>query len=155
MKAQVDIIYLMSLLFGVLIGVLIWITVWGQFTASIPANNLFHNTTQGLAAENSATTATDTMANAIVFVYVFANLAALVAAFFANSNPVFAVLGVIVFPIELIFSFIFHDAFFLIMSNSFLSGTLAAFPIIGTFMQGLPFVVGIFAVATIIVTFGK
>ena len=77
----------------------------------------------------------------------------MIAAAFADSSPVFIVPALIILPLEVLFSFILHDAFFQIIQNSTLSGVADGFPLILSFMQDLPIIAFGFAVILIVVTF--
>jgi len=127
-RSQVDIIYLISFFFAAAITIAITIVVWQGLTSS-PAYQSTLNTTQtGHIAIKATNTSLGIFANAIVFIFIFACIASLIAAAFASSSPAFAVLGIIAMPIEILFAFIFHDVFLNIISQSIFSNIVTSYP---------------------------
>ena len=150
-----DFIYLLCFFFAVAIVVGIVIVIWSSLTSSTPFENLMQATHTGQVAQKSATTSINILANAVVFIFIFACVASIIAATFADSAPVFAVLGIIVMPVELIFAFIFHDAFLGIISQSAFGPIVTTAPSLVYAFQYLPLISLIVSVMMIIVTFIK
>ena len=155
MKAQADIIYIITMVFAVAISFFVVVLIWHGLTASAPFQQLTNATTQGKAAVHSVNTGFGIFADAIVFGMILSFIASLMAAAVSSSSPIFAVLMFIILPVEILFSFIFHDVFFSIMQSSFFSGMITAYPVIFTMFQYLPLITFGFALIIIIVTFGK
>jgi hypothetical protein len=89
------------------------------------------------------------------FAYIFFAFGAIIAAAFTESNPVFAALGFVVLPIELLLSFGFHDAFFSMIGNSAFAPLTAAYPMVALTFQYLPIGTFVLAIIVLAVTFGK
>ena len=155
MRAQVDLVYLLVSLFVVVIALFAADKIWTGLTSSAPFQNLTNATSQGQLAVKQTQTSINIRNDAVVFIYIFAAVASMVAGAFTDSAAVFAVVGVIVLPIELLFSFVFHDAFFEITSNSFLSGIVAAYPATMTLFQYLPLITFSLGLVMLIVVFVK
>ena len=153
MKGQADMIYLLAMLFIVIIALFAVDSIWNGFRTNPTSQQLFNATPQGRLAETNATTGINILNNAVILLYVIGAIASVIAAAFADSSPVFIVPALIILPLEVLFSFILHDAFFQIIQNSTLSGVADGFPLILSFMQDLPIIAFGFAVILIIVTF--
>ena len=157
-KLQVDGIYLIVILFALIIGIVVWAALWGNFVNNpIAQSKLFNKTINPVGATSAAqaTKSIDLLANFVIFLFFVAAIAAIVSAIFTESNPAFAIVGIVVFPIEILLTYLFHDIFFAMASNSFLGPTIASFPIIITFMQNFPLIAGVIYLVIIIATFTK
>ena len=155
MKGQADVAYLLAYGFCIAIALVVLIMFWQQFSTSpswtnaIASNQLAQN---GVA---SANTAIFNMGNALAIVWIISAIASVVATFFIDSSPVFAVLGIIAMPIELFLSLIFHDFFFTMANNSFLAPVIAQLPILSNFFSALPVITLVMVFASIIFTFAR
>lgn len=153
MKGQADPIYLIAMLFIVAIALFAVDSIWNAFKTNPTSAQLFNATPQGQIAVRSATTGINILNNAVVLLYVIGAIASIIAAAFADSSPVFIVPALIILPLEVLFSFIFHDMFFEVIQNSFLSGVASGFPLILQLFEYLPIISFGFAVVLIVVTF--
>ena len=155
MRGQVDFIYLLVFFFAVAIVLAIVIVIWSSLTSSVPFEALMQATPTGKIAQANATTSINILANALVFIFIFACIASMIAASFANSAPAFAVIGIIAMPIELIFAFIFHDEFLTLVSQSVFAPVVTAAPSLITAFQYLPLISLVVSVLLIVVVFIK
>ena len=64
-------------------------------------------------------------------------------------------MGIIILPVEILLSFIFHDFFFILASNSFLAPVIAQLPFMVGFWTYVPFICGIFVALSLVLTFAK
>ena len=155
MKAQVDIISLIALLFIVAIAFFATVEIWGGLTSSPTFQHLTNSTPQGQLAVKNVNTSLGIFANAIVLAFVVGAIASIIAAGLTSSSPVFAAMTFIILPVEVLFAFIFHDAFFAIMQSSFFAGLITTYPLVFTLFQYLPITAFILSLVLIIVTFIK
>ncbi len=155
MKAQADLIFLIGMLFAIVIAVFVVDNIWIQFKTNPTSQQIFNATPQGRLAETNATTSINIINNAIVMIFIVAALASIIAAAFTSSSPIFIIPALIVLPVEVLFAFIFHDAFFTIIQNSVFSGIATTYPTIITLFQYLPIISFVLAIVMIIVTFTK
>ena len=155
MKAQVDIISLIELLFIVAIAFFATVEIWGGLTSSPTFQHLTNSTPQGQLAVKNVNTSLGIFANAIVLAFVVGAIASIIAAGLTSSSPVFAAMTFIILPVEVLFAFIFHDAFFAIMQSSFFAGLITTYPLVFTLFQYLPITAFILSLVLIIVTFIK
>ena len=153
MKLQADVIYLIIMLFIVVVALFAVDAIWNGFQTNPVSQQLFNATPQGRLAEANTTTSINILNNAAVILYIIGALASIIAAAFTESSPVFLVPALVILPIEVLFSFIFHDVFFMVVQNSFFAGIATGFPMILTVFQYLPIISFGFAVILIVVTF--
>jgi len=160
MKGQLDSIYYLTIGTLVIIVMFFMTYVWSTLdTNAIATNTIFNPATNpvGVHAQVQSTQAINILDNFSVFLYVIAALAAIVLALFSESNPIFAVLGIIVYPIEILLSYVFHDIFFAFLEGSVVGSAVnqASFPLVITFMQNLPIICAILYLLIIIAEFAK
>ena len=155
MKAQVDIISLIALLFIVAIAFFATVEIWGGLTSSPTFQHLTNSTPQGQLAVKNVNISFSIFADAIVMAFIVGAIASIIAAGLTSSSPVFAALTFIILPVEVLFAFIFHDAFFAIMQSSFFAGLITTYPLVFTLFQYLPITAFILSLVLIIVTFIK
>ncbi len=155
MKGQVDIISLIAILFIVAIAFFATVQIWNGLNSSPTFTHLTNSTSQGRLAVKNVNTSLGIFANAIVLAFIVGALASIIAAGLTSSSPVFAALTFIILPVEVLFAFIFHDAFFSIMQSSFFAGLVTSYPIVFTLFQYLPITAFILSLVLIIVTFSK
>lgn len=155
MKAQADIVYLIAAVLAVAIGLLAVDMIWNALAGNPAAQQLFNATSQGQLAERGAGSAISTLNNAVVILFIIAAVASIIAAAFADSSPIFLVPALVLLPLEIMFAFIFHDAFFQIVSNSSFASAVAQYPSMLTLFQYLPVICFVVAIIEIIVTFVK
>ena len=155
MKAQVDIISLTALLFIVAIAFFATVEIWGGLTSSPTFQHLTNSTPQGQLAVKNVNISFSIFADAIVMAFIVGAIASIIAAGLTSSSPVFAALTFIILPVEVLFAFIFHDAFFAIMQSSFFAGLITTYPLVFTLFQYLPITAFILSLVLIIVTFIK
>jgi hypothetical protein len=153
LKGQADIIYLTGMLFIVVIALFAVDMIWHGFQTNQTSQQLFNATPQGQLAQKNANTSINILNNAVVILYVAGAIASIIAAAFSDSSAVFIVPAMVILPIEVLFAFIFHDAFFTIVEQSSLGTVASGYPLILTLFQYLPMVSFGFAVILIIVTF--
>jgi hypothetical protein len=154
-KAQADIIYLFALLFVMVIALFVVDQIWSGLTTNPATQHLFNSTTQGTKAEANVGTSLNILNNAVVLLFLIGVFASVIAAAFTDSSPIFLMPALVILPIEVFFAFIFHDAFFSIVQNSFFAGPAAAYPAIVTLFQYLPIAALVLAVIEVIVIFLK
>lgn len=156
MKAQADMVYLVAVLFVVVLAVFVVDKVWMGLEGSPQFTTLSNSTSVGSHGVKSANTAIAIINNAIVLVFIGSAIGSILAAAFTETSIIFAVPALVILPIEILFSMIFHDAFFTIMDSSFLSGVITAYGTnIVTLFQYLPSVCLVLAVIEIAVLFIK
>lgn len=94
--------------------------------------------------------------NILSLAFIFLCLGSIIAAFFTDSHPALAFVGILLSPIAIFISFGLHDVFFSIIQSSSYFGALATqYPLTTLMFQYLPVMTFIFAVLIAIVTFGK
>jgi hypothetical protein len=157
-KAQADII--VGIVYFFVFILVLWIftlifqtSLFGnpQVTNSLnPGHNA--NVTGVFAGTSGFFTGINTIA---AFLYIFIAIGAVVAAAFTESHPVFAVMGILLLPVELVFSFGFHDAFFSVIANSAFSPLVAQYPFVVTTFTYLPIITLVMAILVLIATFAK
>jgi hypothetical protein len=155
MKGQVDIIYLMVTVFVVVLAVFVVNVLWAGFQSSPTYQQLQNATPTGKLAGQNTTTSLHIVNNAIAILYIIGAIASVIAAAFADSSAVFIVPALVLLPLEILFSFIFHDMFFSIMTNSFFSSMVTSAPLVFELFQYLPVISFGLAIVAIIVTFMK
>ncbi len=154
-KAQVDVIYLVVMLFAVTVSLLVVDQVWSGLTSNSAFISLKNSTPQGHLAVKSVNTSLNIFNNAIVLLFVMGAIVAIISAAFTDSSPVFLIPSIVVLPIEILFAFIFHDMFFSILQNSAFGSVAASYPYIVTLFQYLPVVSFVIAIIVIVATFMK
>ena len=154
-KAQADIIFLVVMLFIVVIAIFLMDIIKNGLFNSSAFQAVSNATATGKLAVKQANSAINILNNAVAFIFVFSAIASIIAAALTTSDSAFAVIGIILMPLEILFAFVFHDAFFAIMSNSFFSGLLTQYPFTLYVFQGLPIIVLILSIISLAVTFVK
>jgi hypothetical protein len=155
MKAQADILYLAAYGFAVTLVVVVIIFAWTSLSTSSAWTSLTHSNPDTAHATTSATTAVDYIANAIAIVWILLGIASIIATFFVDTSPVFAVLGMIILPIEVFLGMVFHDFFFILMSETAFAPLVPNLNTLLNFWSVYPLVIFVFAVLSIIFTFAK
>ena len=155
MKAQIDMVSLIAMLFIVAIAFFATVQIWNGLNTSPTFQHLTNSTPQGRVAVKNVNTSLGIFADAIVMAFIVGAIASVIAAGLTTASPIFAALSFIILPIEVLFAFIFHDAFFSIMQSSFFAGLVTTYPIVFTLFQYLPITAFILALLMIIVTFAK
>ena len=155
MKGQLDIIYLMAMMFAVVIAIAAGTYIFGKLYTSLDANSQFNTCAQCVYALSQGQSAQNNVANAIVILFLLAAFASVILAAFVDSHPIFLIVIIIVLPVEILISFIFHDAFFQIANQSFIGTQLANYPTISLLFQYLPVICMVLAIILAIVTFMK
>ena len=131
------------------------VVIWSSLTSSVPFENLMQATHTGQVAQTQATTSINILGNSIVFLFIFSCIATIIAASFIESAPAFAILGIILMPVELLFSFIFHDVFLNLISNSVFAPVVTTLPSLIYGIQYLPLITLIVSFIVIAVTIIK
>lgn len=153
-KGQVDVVYLIAYGFCVAIAIVFIATFWQQFsTSSAWQTQVVAKSATAAIATTNATTAIFTIGDFFAAVWILSAIASVIATFFIETSPVFALLGIIAMPIEIFFSLLFHDFFFIMAQNSFLAPTIAQLPFLVNFFTGLPSIAIILIFVSIILTF--
>ena len=129
------------------------VVVWTSLTSNASFESLMQATPTGQIAQAKTTTSLHIFANALIFIFLFACVASMIAAAFANSSPAFAIVGMIAMPIEIIFAFIFHDTFLTLLSQSMFAPVVTFSPTLVTAFQFLPIISLIVSVVLVIVVF--
>jgi hypothetical protein len=155
MKGQVDIIFLLAMLFIVIVALFAVDSIWTAFGSNPTSRQLFNATPQGQLAYKNAGTSISILNNAVVILFLIGAVASAVAAAFADSSPVFIVPALVILPIEVFFSFILHDAFYSIIGASSFGTVAAQYPVIMQLFQYLPAATLVLSVIIIAVTFIK
>jgi hypothetical protein len=155
MRGTVDIIFLLATLFAVVIAVAAGLYITNSLFSGFTNNTVISGCTNCVNALNRGSQAEAIFPNAIVLIFILLCFASVILAAFLESSPVFLIFEVISIPIELLLSFVFHDAFFNIADQSFIGATLASSPSISLLFQYLPVVVLGMAVVIALVTFSK
>ena len=154
-KCQADLVYLIAVLFVVVIAIFAVDNIWSGFQSNPQTQKLFNATPQGQLAQKSVNTGLNIFNNAVVFLFIGAAIASIIAAAFTDSSPVFMVPTLVILPIEILFAFIFHDAFFSIIQQSAFASMAATYPSIVYLFQYLPLAALGLAVLMITITFVK
>lgn len=151
-KGQVDIIFLMVEVFAVAIAIGVLLYAFGSLFAGFQANPQIASSALATNAFNQSQKGINVIANSIVVIFIFMALASVILAAFVDSHPIFVILIIIALPVELLISFVLHDAFFAIVDTSFLANTFASYPTILVLFEYLPviclFLAGIIAIVT-------
>ncbi|MDE1833847.1 MAG: hypothetical protein KGH64_00760 [Candidatus Micrarchaeota archaeon] len=156
MKGQADVIFLLGQGLAVSIAILVLAFSWFQIYHNPAYSTMIVNATAtGKAGSASANTAIFLISNFFAFLWILSAVASVIATFFIDSAPVFAILGLVALPIEIILSMVFHDFFFTMATNSFLAPVVALIPTMVYFYTYLPSIALLFAVASIIFTYSK
>lgn len=155
LKAQVDIIFLMCIVFAVAIAIGVLLYAFGQLFAGFQANPQVKASPYAYNAFTQSQKGMNVIANSIVIIFIFMALASIILAAFVDSHPIFVILIIIAIPVELLVSFVLHDAFFAIVNTSFIGTTLANYPTILILFQYLPVISLILAGIVAVVTFMK
>jgi hypothetical protein len=148
-------ISLIAMLFIVTIAFFATVEIWNGLRSSPTFTTLTNSTPQGKLAVKNVNTSLGIFADGIVMAFIVGAIASIFAAAFTTSSPIFAVLTFIILPIEILFAFIFHDAFFAIMQTSFFAGLVTTYPLVFTLFQYLPITAFILSLILIIMTFAK
>ena len=155
MKAQADVIFLIVMLFVVIIALFAVDTIWSGFVSNPSFQAVYNATSVGKHAIANTTTSLGILNNGVVLLFLIGCIASIIAAAFTDSSPIFLVPALIILPIEILFAFIFHDAFFSIIGNSSFAGVATSYPVVITIFQYLPIVALVVAIIEIIVIFLK
>lgn len=160
MKAQIaDLTYIIIVgATSIILGLIIWTALWGNFQSQpLVQNTLFSNTINPIGAQAAVQSnlAISIIDNFSIFAFLMAAVAAIILAVFTESHPAFAIVGIIVFPFEIILSYIFHDVFFAIVENSVFAPTAANLPYVILFFENYPIITGAIFLILIVVTFSK
>ena len=156
MKGQADIIYLLGSGFAVTIALVMLLVFWHSFSTSAPWQTLVVAKSAVAAnATTSANTAIFNIGNALAIIWILSFIGSVVATFFIDSSPVFAVVGIILMPIEIFLSMLFHDYFFVLAQNSFLAPVIALIPFVSNFYTVLPVIAMVFIFVSVVFTFAK
>ena len=140
-KGEVDNIFILVSIFSIVAAVFVGDIIWTQLSGSAAWQTYFGSNVQGSQEANVVTNTTAAIGilnNAIVVIFIMMALVSIIAAAFTESSPLFALLGVIVLPLEIIFAFIFHDLYFEIIQNSYFAVPAATYPIVTTMFQYFP-----------------
>ena len=158
MRLQVDNLFGMTIFFAIALVMFLLTYVFvnsilqaPSFQKSVAMNNPTSNAivTHGIQTFTSINTI-------LAFLYIFIGIASVIAAAFTDTSPVFAVVAIVLLPIEIYVAFVYHDAFFNIIQNSSVFGGIAnQYPAILTIFQYYPLITLIISILLIIVTFGK
>jgi hypothetical protein len=141
LRAEVDSIFIFVSIFSIVAAVFIGDIIWTQLSGSQAWQTYFGSNIANSQEANVVTNTTgaiNILNNAIVIIFIMMALVSVIAAAFTESSPLFALLGVIVLPLEIIFAFIFHDLYFEIIQNSYFAPIAATYPIITTMFQYFP-----------------
>ena len=155
MKLQADIFLLMAYFFAACIAVAASIYIFNQLFGGLTANSQFGACTNCVNALNKGTQAENVVADSLVLVFILGGFASVILSAFLNSSPVFAIFVVITIPVELLVSFVFHDAWFQIANGSFIGATLSSVPGIATAFEFFPVIILVLSVIVAIVTFTR
>ena len=140
-KGQVDIIFIMVTIFSITMAIFVMDIVWNGLSTSPAWQTYFGSNVPNSQEANVVTNTSSAISiinNAIVVLFIMMALVSIVAAAFTESSPLFALLGIIILPVELVFAFIFHDIYFEIIQNSFMGGIANAYPFVTTMFQYFP-----------------
>ena len=155
MKAQVDVIFLIVIAFVLIISLFVVDIVWSNLTSNSAFQALTNATPTGRLAVSSTNNSISILNNSIIILFFFGAFVSIISAAFTDASPVFLLPAIIVLPIEIIFSFIFHDIFLQIITNSSFAAIAAQYSYIVLFMQYLPVISFIVSILIIIFTFTK
>lgn len=156
MKAQGDVIYLAIYGFCVAVAAIMILVAWnGISTNSSWQTLVVQATPQGNSINTNVNTSLDLLGNGIAFIWIISGIASILATFFIDSAPVFAVVGIILMPIEAFLGMLFHDYFFIIAQNTFIAPVVNGLPVLAYFFGIYPIACLILAIGSIIFTFIK
>ena len=153
MKLQIDIVYLMVLFFAVSIGLGASIYIFTQLFSGLNSNPTFAACTTCTNALAKGAQAQSVIPNLLVLMFLMACVASVILSAFIDSSPVFLIFVVICLPVEILMSFVFHDAWFAIADGSFIGAALTAYPSIALMFEWMPIVALIMAVLIALVTY--
>lgn len=148
-------ISLIALLFVVAIAFFATAQIWAQLNKTPTFNKLTNATPEGRLAVTNVNTSMGIFGNSIVLLFIIGAIASVIAAALTSSSPIFAMLTFIILPVEVLFAFVFHDAFFAIMQTSFFAGLVNSYPFVFTLFQYLPITAFILSLLMILITFAK
>ena len=152
-KGQVDIFYLMAILLAVTIALGACLYIFNALFSGLDTQPQIASCATCVAALAKGAQAQSIFPNALVFIFIMMCIASVILSAFLDSSPVFLIFVVISIPIELLVSFVFHDAWFQIVSGSFIGSALTAYPAIATLFMWLPVITLVMSVLVALVTF--
>lgn len=153
MKLQLDIFLLMAYLFLAALGIGAALYISTQLFSGLNSNSQFSTCTTCTEALTKGAQAQNTVANALVLVFILTAFIDVILVAFLDSSPIFLIFVVITLPVELLMSFVFHDAWFTIADSSFIGTALTGIPSIALLFQFLPVIVLVLSAITAIVTY--
>lgn len=156
MKGQADIIFLIIQGFVVTLAILVIYVAWNALSTSAAwQTSVVNATPQGKLITHNVNSALNLLGNAIAWIWIISGIASIIATFFTESSPVFAVIGIILLPIEGFLGLFFHDYFFIISQNTFIAPIVNMLPQLVNFYVLFPITCMAIAIASIIFTFVK
>jgi hypothetical protein len=157
MRAQADILFAIILFTVVALGFIVAVYLNGQLTSALqPVINPTNNSNSVVAQiQTSATSGLNVFGNMLAIVFFAIGIAAIIAAFFVDANPVFFILSMFILAAEILVSAILHNVFFTIAQQSFLLGVTQQFPYLITIFQYYPEFTFIMALGVMVALYAK
>jgi hypothetical protein len=158
LKGQIDIFYLIAYGFCTSIAILVVLMCWNQLSTSQSYTHYIANQTTnpvGYQTTQKANTALLSIGNLFTIVWIMSCIASIIATFFIDSSPIFAIVGILLMPLEIFISMIFHDFFYIMGQNAFIAPIITSLPYMAYFYTYLPITALIIAVISLVLTFSK
>ncbi|MEM3416291.1 MAG: hypothetical protein QW719_03065 [Candidatus Micrarchaeaceae archaeon] len=157
MKAQVDVIFGIVLFFAVVITFVIVYYVNGKLTAALkpvlnPTNSSNSTVAKVFSSSHSALT---TYGDLLVFVYFAIGIAAIIAAFFVDTSPIFFILAIFVLAIQILIAAVVHNVFFDVVQQSSLISSVQSFPALIFIFEYFPEISFVIALLVVIALYAK
>ncbi|MGC8940979.1 MAG: hypothetical protein ACP5JY_03010, partial [Candidatus Nanoarchaeia archaeon] len=157
MKAQADVIFLIAVFLGLAVAFVILMYVYSSITSALNPMINPHNQSKTITTTFSKTNnALDVYGYGLAFIYFAIGIAAIVGAFFVDTNPLFFVAFMFALLIEIMLAAIGHNVFFAI-ANAIpgVSATAEAVPVIFYIFAYYPMFTFIIALAIAIMLYAK
>jgi hypothetical protein len=153
-KGQASIIYLLAMLFMLSVGILLADVLWNGFTTNASFISLTTATAGGPKIVASVNSSMTIFNNAIAIIFLAGCIGSIILAAFTDSSVVFAAITLILLPVEILFSLVWHDAFFTIIQNSMFAG-ITVVPTLMVLFTYLPVICLVIASIEILVIYIK
>lgn len=157
MKLQgADGIYMVVVAIAMSLVALLCYYIWIQITTAAPT--LFGANAPSIVQPitTSSTNAFKLYINMLVLIFFAISIDSIVAAFFVSSHPIFFIAGIFGTIIQITLTVVGHNIYFTIIQNSAFGSILVGLSApLNLFFQYFPEIAFIFAIGTLIVTYGK
>jgi len=157
MRAQADIIFGMILFTVLAIGIIMAVYLNGSITHALqPVINPTNSSNTVVAhIQQGATSGLNVFGNLLALVFFAIGIAAIIAAFFVDANPVFFILSMFILAVQILISVVLHNVFFDIAQQSVFLGITQQFPYLITIFQYYPEFTFVLALGVMIALYAK